>query len=124
MVREKKAIILSTNEELKIRLINLLDKVGITYFLKENKFDVILNLFNPNIHLVFVDIDPDDEERFELLRIMKKIRPRLYIFVIINDLSVDICDDYLSAGAEYCLINTNVDIEKTLFAEKLDEFEI
>ena len=91
----KKAIILSSNEILRKRLISLLERVGISYQVQEEKEETILSIFNVDIHLVFIDIDPADENRFKLLRILKTIRPRLNIIVIINDLRVDNCEDFM-----------------------------
>lgn len=119
----KKAIILSSNEPLRTRLIGLLEKVGITYQIMEEKEELIISIFNVDVHLVLIEIDPADENRFKLLRILKTIRPRLNIIVIINDLHVDSCEDFIEAGAEYCLLNTDTDVEVTAIAGSLECFE-
>ncbi|MBN2416884.1 hypothetical protein JXO52_13635 [bacterium] len=122
-VSSKKAIILSSNDSLRTRLIGMLEKVGIKYTILEEKEELILSIFNVDVHLVLIDIDPGDENRFKLLRILKTIRPRLNIIVILNDLNTDTCEDFIDAGAEYCLLNTECEVEVTAIAGSLESFE-
>ena len=108
----KLTLILSENEVLRERVVRMLCKTGYSYLLESDKVDFILKLLKLDVHLAIIDIDQNDEERVDLIELIKNLRPKLPIITILNDLETDKCEDFLAAGARFCLLNMDKDLAR------------
>lgn len=102
----KIALIVSSNPDIRERISNLLMKIGISLILEKNKNQALERILHVDIKLVFVDIESDDQEGIDFIKLIKKVRPRVSIIALTPDAPKEDQKKYLDAGAMYCFIKS------------------
>ena len=102
----KIALIISSNTDIRERISNLLMKIDISLILEREKRKALERILHVDIKLVFVDIEPEDKEAVDFIRLIKKMRPRVSVMALTRDASKVEQQKYLDAGAMYCFIKS------------------
>ncbi len=100
----KIAFIVSSDAAVRERLARLLEKIGVAYILERERARVIARILELNVKLIIVDMETEAVNGIDFLRLIKKLRPRVPLIVVTTDLSEEMHNCLLDAGAMYCLV--------------------
>ena len=107
----KVALIVSHDQEIRRRFSRLLNQVGISYIFESGKAEAIIRILQIDMNLIIVDAGSEDDDIFNFIRVIKKLKPRIQIIVITPKLTDTVYTNMLNAGAMYCLINPHKEKE-------------
>ena len=94
----KTVVVLSKDEEMITKLKNIFIENSFLISIMNSAFKCISKILRTNISLIIIDFEFAGDTTIELIWIIKKIRPRLPIFVVSNDNSVITLRKIVQAG--------------------------
>jgi DNA-binding response OmpR family regulator len=98
------ALILSSDPDIRERISNLLMKIDISLILESDRHKALERILHVDLKLVFVDIEPEDTEAVDFIRLIKKVRPRVSVIALTYESAEEEQEKYLKAGAMYCFV--------------------
>ena len=100
----KIALIISSNQDIRERISNLLMKIDVSLILERKKRLAIERILHLDLKLVFVDIEHEDTEAIDFIQLIKKLRPRLAIIAIIDEGLKELQKSLFDIGVMSCFI--------------------
>ena len=100
----KIALIISSNQDIRERISNLLMKIDVSLILERKMRLAIERILHLDLKLIFVDIEHEDTEAIDLIQLIKKLRPRLAIIAIIDEGLKELQKSLFDIGVMSCFI--------------------
>ena len=111
MTELKVALIVSNDEEIRIRFSGFLDQIQVPYLLESDRTTSIARLMDMDVRVLIVDMLHDDENGLDYLKVVKKLRPRVPIIAITDEIDDEAQNRLLDEGIKYCLTKRMKDQE-------------
>ena len=108
----KIALIISSNQDIRERISNLLMKIDVSLILERKKRQAIERILHLDLKLVFVDIEQEDTEAIDFIQLIRKLRPRLAVIAIIDEGLVELQNHLFNIGVMSCFMKPLIREEK------------
>ena len=100
-------LIVSSDEDIRSRFANLLNQAGAAYVFESKQAVALLRILEIDFRLTIVDLDSIEDHNIDFIKVVRILRPRLPVIVIVDDSFKHAYDEYLEAGASYCLVKSD-----------------
>jgi CheY-like chemotaxis protein len=123
MTELKIALIVSDDEAIRKRFSRLLSQIRAPYLLESDRPTAVARLIDLSVRVLIVDMLSNKEDDLDFLKIVKKLRPRVPIIAITDQIGEEARNRILEEGAKYCLIKSMKDQEVSEMVNAMMESE-
>jgi len=105
MKKVKKLVVIASEDLLIInQMSSILRENDYSTLIEKSATKAILKIMEQEINLLILDLDSSGNFNTDLIKIIKKIRPRLLIVVLTKDNSLETIRKFIQAGVFYCVL--------------------
>ena len=112
-------LIVSKDNDVRKRFSEMLQKIGVPFIFESDVAQAILRILEVKFRLTVIDLESMDCNQTDLLKVIQLLRPKLPVFAIIDETMMDSYQQFLDAGAKYCLIKSTQDEELTMTIKEI-----
>ena len=112
-------LIVSKDSEVRKRFSEMLQKIGVPFIFESDVAQAILRILEIKFKLTIIDLESMDCNQTDFLKVIQLLRPKLPVFAIIDETMIDSYQQFLDAGAKYCLIKTTQDDELAMTIQEI-----
>lgn len=98
----KLAIIASEDQAIKDQISGIILKHNYSVVHTKSALNSILKILEKQVDLLVVDLAFQENSSLDLIKILKRMRPRLPIIVLSDDFSLDTVRKFIESGVFYC----------------------
>ena len=97
----------------------IIEKMGGAYIFERNKVNALIRILDMNLHLIIIDVDPEDSDSVDFITLVHRLRPRIPLISIVAGSSEMDSQPYFEAGARYVVLKSVMENE---ISDKIHEF--
>ena len=97
-------LILSKNKRFRERMAKIFEKLHISYIFEQLKTSALIRTLELNPRVILVESDDKDEDRFDFVRLIRRLRPRVPMIVVTTTTSKKDHKEYLKSGVTRCIV--------------------
>ena len=103
-VSVKIALVVSTDTRIRNLFSKLFRKLNVPYLFERDRTQALIRVLSIDLKLIIVDLEEDITDGIDFLKIILKLRPRLYIIMITTDTLKDIFHEFADNRKVYWII--------------------
>ena len=100
----KVALVVSTDMRIRNLFSKLFQKLDISYLFERDRTQALIRILSIDLRLVIVDFDEDNPDEVNFIKVILKLRPRLYIIMITRHTLKDVFPEFIDNKKVYWII--------------------
>ena len=100
----KVALVVSTDMRIRNLFSKLFQKLDISYLFERDRTQALIRILSIDLRLVIVDLDEDNPDEVNFIKVILKLRPRLYIIMITRHTLKDVFPEFIDNKKVYWII--------------------